>query len=477
MPSSNYLPPSTESPLPWAGASSWHYLKRNLLLGLRAACFMRLPVRGPHATWHQCMALLGLSLLMQLLWDVIHIGRAGELALNAAPGALFMLPVLLIAAWAQASLARRSEQTLMLLVSFYALTLPIDFAWLIANRLLDRPSINQSIPNWGALCSYAQIFWLALAAGVASARLLQRKGWRRRWLSLLLAVLTIAGPLSQVYLDRSLWVRPIEDNQLGPGALPLLDTEEIFYLQPKLLDQALNAIRPASGKRHNLYFVGAAGYAGQDVFMKEVEYVNQLFHQRYGVGQQSIMLINNPKTAHQLPIASTTSLRAALLKVGAVMNPQQDILFLYLSSHGSKDFKFSLDFGNMHFNDLDPDVLRDMLDEAGIVQRVIVISACYSGGFIDALKDDNSLIISASAPDKTSFGCSNEADFTYFGRAYFKNGLQQTNSFIDAFTMAKHEIAAREKIEGYESSDPQIWVGKKIGPVLGEYVSQHLPIH
>ncbi len=475
MPLSNFSPPSTESPLPWAGASSWHYLNYNLRLGLRAACFMPLPTRGPHATWHQCMLLVLAMLLLQLLWDLAHVGRAGELALNSAPGALFMLPVLLLAAWALASLARRSEQTLLLLATFLALFLPIDFCYLLANRLLDRPAINQSVPNWGALSSYAEIFWLALSAGVASIRLLINGKQRlRRLCMLLLACVAIAGPLSQVYIDRSLWVRPMEESPLPPAANPVLDTEDIFYLQPRLLERALATIKPGSAA-HNLYFVGAAGFADQDVFMKEVQFVQSVLQRRYAGSVQSITLINNPKTASQVPIASSTSLRAALKKIGRVMNREHDLLFLFLSSHGGKDFKFSLEFGNMHFNDLDPEVLREMLDEAGIVHRVIVISSCYSGGFIDPLKDDNSLIISASAANKTSFGCSNDADLTYFGRAYFQNGLKKTTSLIDAFALAKTEVAEREKQDGYESSDPQIWVGKHIKHSLERLARQHPP--
>lgn len=470
MLSFNFLPPTNESPLP--AYDGWRGLKQNLLLGLRAACFM--PLRTQQSSWHQCIALFGLSLLLQLLWDLISVGRAGELALNAAPGALFMLPILLLAAWALASLARQSEQTLLLLMVFIALTLPIDLCYLLANRLLDRPLINQSVPNWGALCSWVQIFWLALAAGVASVRLLQPE--RHRLLLPLVAILVIAGPLSQVYVDRSLWVRPLEEPQQLSAALPLLDTEEIFYLQPRLLDEAVATLHGGTANRRNLYFVGVAGFAGQDVFMKETQFVQQLFQTRFKSEQQSILLINNPQTAHSLPIASSTALRTALLKIGTVMNPEKDILFLFLSSHGSKDFRFSLEFGNMRFNELDPDVLREMLDEAGIVQRVVVVSACYSGGFIEALKDENSLIISASAADKTSFGCSNEADFTYFGRAYFKNALQHSNSFIDAFAKAKQEIAAREKQDKFESSEPQIWVGKNIGAALDEFTSQH-PLH
>jgi len=90
------------------------------------------------------------------------------------------------------------------------------------------------------------------------------------------------------------------------------------------------------------------------------------------------------------------------------------------------------------------------------------VSACYSGGFVDALKDENSLVITASAADHNSFGCSNEADFTYFGKAYFDEALRETYSVIEAFERAKPKIAAREKEQDYEGSEPQIFIGESI---------------
>jgi hypothetical protein len=469
-------PPPTqahESPLPWPGGKPWRTLVINLKLGLRAAFFLPLQVRLIHATWAQLILLIGLGLAIQFGWDFAHLGLSGELALNAAPGALFTLPVVLLASWALARLARRPEQTLVLAVAFCATTIPIDTSLLLLSAVLDNKYVNAQVPNWGALSAYAGILWFALAAGFAAIRLFNLASWRTPC-ALLLGLLLVGGPLSQVYTDRSLWVRPYEDNVNAAERAQnqVLDTEEIFYLQPQLLEHALAAIKPGNARAINLYFVGAAGYSDQDVFMKEVEYVNNLFKKRFGTAERAVMLINNPKTAAVLPIASTTSLRRTFNRIGEVMNPDKDILFLYLTSHGSKDHKFTLDFGSMRFNELDPDVLRQLLDESGIKRRVVVISACYSGGFIDALQDDNTLVISASAPDKTSFGCSNEADFTYFGRAYFAEALRKTDSFIDAFELAKPLIAAREKKEDFEGSDPRISAGPQIKSALADFIRQ-----
>jgi hypothetical protein len=249
----------------------------------------------------------------------------------------------------------------------------------------------------------------------------------------------------------------------------------VFYLQPKLLERELAAVKPGRKGNANLYLVAAAGYGDQDVFMKEVQYVDAMFKQRFGTEGHSVLLINNPKAARTFPLASATSLGLALKRVGAVMNKDKDILFLYLTSHGSQDHRFSLTFGEMQFDTLDPKRLRTLLDESGIKRRVIVISACYSGGFVEPLKTDNSLIITASAADRNSFGCSNEANFTYFGKAYFEESLKKTDSFIEAFKLAQPIIAAREKKEDFLSSDPQMFVGKDIAAPLAEFARGRKP--
>jgi len=102
---------------------------------------------------------------------------------------------------------------------------------------------------------------------------------------------------------------------------------------------------------------------------------------------------------------------------------------------------------------------------------VVVVSACYSGSFVDALKDDGTLAIAASAADRNSFGCSNDADFTYFGKAYFDEALRHTYSFSEAFDIAKTAIAERERKESLRSSDPRMFVGESIGRALQRFAT------
>ena len=122
---------------------------------------------------------------------------------------------------------------------------------------------------------------------------------------------------------------------------------------------------------------------------------------------------------------------------------------------------FSLYFWPLHLRDLDPPSLRQMLDAAHIRWRIVVVSACYSGGFIEALKSDTTLVMTAADAHHTSFGCGSESDFTYFGKAYFDQALRKGTSFTGAFEDARRIIEARERGEGKTPSNPQMYVGAR----------------
>ena len=120
----------------------------------------------------------------------------------------------------------------------------------------------------------------------------------------------------------------------------------------------------------------------------------------------------------------------------------------------------------LKLSDLHATELRTALDDAHTYWRVIIISACYSGSFIDHLKSPTTLIMTAAAADKSSFGCEHTRDWTYFGEALFTEAFPQGLPLIESFYAAKESIDAREKAEGKEPSDPQIWIGEAIKAYL-----------
>jgi hypothetical protein len=148
------------------------------------------------------------------------------------------------------------------------------------------------------------------------------------------------------------------------------------------------------------------------------------------------------------------------------MDPDRDILFLALSSHGSPDPLLAVSNAGLPLAQVSAEDLESALHDSGIKRRIIVISACYAGGFVPSLENPDTIVIAAAAPDRTSFGCSDDRDLTYFGEAFYRDALPGATSLEDAFARAKSAIAVREKKENEVPSDPQAFFGSDLQAVL-----------
>jgi Peptidase C13 family len=250
---------------------------------------------------------------------------------------------------------------------------------------------------------------------------------------------------------------------------PEIDFEATIYHQPKLVGDALRSILPTPESRPQMYFVGLAPYSMQDVFKKEVLGAQAMFDERFGTRGRSIALINHRDTAATIALANATNLGVVLNGIGKAMNPKKDVLVLFITTHGSKEL-LSVSFPGFSLNQVTPEKLAQAFKESGIKNRILIISACYSGSFIPLLKNDDTLIMTAASADKTSFGCSNEREWTYFGDALFNHALRNTRSLPDAFEEARELIKEWETKEGITPSEPQISMGTSISRVLDDLV-------
>ncbi len=268
-----------------------------------------------------------------------------------------------------------------------------------------------------------------------------------------------------LYVSPSLWYSSDDEDTEEPE--PGADTqtwarmEELQFAQQARLDEELARIAALPREHAVTYFVGFAGYGEQRVFAEEIALADQQVAARYGSAQRSIELVNDQRDPEKFPLASAPALRHTLQSVGSMMAPD-DVLFLALSSHGSEDGSISVSNAGRVPADLGAVELADMLREAKIPWKVVVVSACYAGGFIDALRDDHTIVLAAAAPDRTSFGCADDRDLTYFGEAFYRDALPRSANLRAAFENARKAIAAREKQEGIEASDPQAYFGKLI---------------
>jgi hypothetical protein len=248
--------------------------------------------------------------------------------------------------------------------------------------------------------------------------------------------------------------------------------EQALYRQDELLENALGQVAPGRPGVIDLYFVGLAGYGQQDVFMKELRYIRELFDTRFGTAGRSALLINNPQTLEQEPLATGAALGRALRTVAEKMNAGEDILFLYLTSHGTSSHQLSIGHPAIMLPEISMADLKAMLDPLPVKWKIVVVSACYSGGFIPPLRDEYTLVMTAASAERKSFGCSDTSEITWFAKAYFKESLPQAGSFEEAFENARKLIAEWEieEIEkGGEHSEPQIAVGKAIAAHLKKW--------
>jgi hypothetical protein len=240
----------------------------------------------------------------------------------------------------------------------------------------------------------------------------------------------------------------------------LPDTLELGLLaQGRLLDDALSNV-PASTPMVELYTLTLGGDGKQSVFLRESDYVSNMLSSRFGAFGQ-IRLVNHRDHLVDRPMATRENLRRAAITLAERSGPE-DLIFIYLTSHGSSEHELVLDQPRMELADLPADELAAVLAPLKNRDKIVVISSCYSGGFIPALKDERTLIMTASRADRVSFGCSEEANFTYFGDALFAQALNQTDDLEHAFKLAKATVAERELADGFEASEPQLWAPKTV---------------
>jgi hypothetical protein len=136
----------------------------------------------------------------------------------------------------------------------------------------------------------------------------------------------------------------------------------------------------------------------------------------------------------------------------------------YISSHGSPEGAL-LDTGI-----LQPGTLATMLDQScGARPTVVVISACFSGVFVPTLAKPNRMVLTAARPDRTSFGCGQDNKYPYFDDC-FLSSMPKARDFGGLGSTVQQCVRNREVAEKIgPPSEPQVWVGAQLRPMLPLY--------
>ena len=245
--------------------------------------------------------------------------------------------------------------------------------------------------------------------------------------------------------------------------------EQVFAAQPEALRAALGRLAKRTAGKPNVYALAFGADGSEDVFRNEAEYLDKLMATRFGSPAHTLVLENNPATLASHPLASWTNLEGAVDGLAKVMNPKDDILLVYIATHGGSDHSLLVDMDPIPLDQLDPDGLAQILAKHDFRWKVVVVNACYSGGYLPKLRGDGSLVLASARTDRTSFGCGTDSDITYFGHAWLADGLNATPDFVEAFNRAKVEIAGWEKRDSVTPSEPQIDIGAGIEDKLAAW--------
>ena len=320
-------------------------------------------------------------------------------------------------------------------------------------------------------------WWIAMGwLFLAQAALLWRAG--TRFVPRLGALLLVAATLlTNQWLNRGAHWYPArsETAEGDDDAAPRFKlTQELVEQQSQLLRTRLQALAPQRKGTIDVYTLTFAPNAEEEVFRRESAMVADVMTTRFDGAGRALQLVSHHDDPASFAWATPVNLQRAIARMAALMDRDEDVLFLHLTSHGARDGQLASSFWPLEVESVTPAMLKGWLDAAGIRHRVISVSACYSGSWIAPLSDPDTLVMTAADADHTSYGCGRRSPLTFFGRAMYDEGMRTTWSFEEAHAAARKVIEQREKeagkTDGY--SNPQIAVGERMRETLAALAKQ-----
>ena len=215
--------------------------------------------------------------------------------------------------------------------------------------------------------------------------------------------------------------------------------------QAELIAASLNAIPPQRAGVVDTYVLSAA-FWDDPVFESEAKEAAAILGRRYDASDRTIILTaGKGGGARTYPAASPNNFQAALGKIGATIDPNEDLVVVFMTSHGGPDGTVAIQEKQRLMGGVRALNLRSSLQQAGIKNKLVIVSACFSGNFIPPfIRDPDATVLTAAAADKTSFGCEPSRDWTFFGDALFNHALRGGAGLIRSYNDALTLISAWE---------------------------------
>jgi hypothetical protein len=339
----------------------------------------------------------------------------------------------------------------------------------VVARAAAQPALSNNAVVAGAAYVLFFVWWVG-AMNCIVGSLEQQLGWRLvgriagLWLALFAA--NVAMPHTPVFVPPDFdprnanWWETVSAAQRAESKPRSGEVAQIEKSQPRLLQEQFAQLTPSRKGETEIYTLAIAGWADQDVFIKELDGALEALGSVLPIKGRTVRLINRRDTVNTIPLANFSNFKAAVHAIGNVMDKGNDVFVLVMTSHGEQTgFALQLPGGTA---ELTPQQVAAALDGEGIKNRVVIVSACFSGIFVPSLANDDTIVITAADAKHTSFGCAPERDWTYFGDAFFHQSLHPGADFENAFDHARVLIHGWEMMDHATPSNPQGSFGRAL---------------
>lgn len=315
---------------------------------------------------------------------------------------------------------------------------------------------------------------LGLVAQVSVYFFLNRDYFVQRWRLAFAWLIMVAGAGATVWIEDgrsffTLQAFAAGQEEVAPQAIEMIPSDRLWHSQRDLVEQAatLHPLVSGAAQEGRVYLVVIAPDGTQELFEREGQRALDLFSGRYEERlRMSAQLTNNGDRVLGAPLATNGNLQHLADLIADDADPARDMVAVYLTAHGSQNAEASTSLPD--YTPLEPVTaasLRDMLERTGIEKRLVAISACYSGSWIEPLATQDTIVLTAARKDRTSYGCSDDREMTFFGENFLVSDLADDYSLEAIFRHTRARIARDEKAAMVEPSLPQVFVGKNMEDV------------
>jgi hypothetical protein len=433
-------------------------LGRNLLAGLRLALFLRVERSAFRISAAQLVLIVLVSAAIDIDADWVRAGHDARFSVLGLHGELFALGLLTLSSALIAALRRERDVFLALPIVILASFPAIQ----IVHLLPSLPGASAVSAVTRAVFEYAVLAWMFVIAVRAVYVCIEPHRRRRQVFAVCAAVLLIAplwfapfaGPLDP-------WWREYDSVQSNRDAMSPA-SEPVLAAQDFMMDRALDQLDDERPGISDLYFVGFAPDARRPGFVTDVDAAQRAMDERWHTKGRSVVLVNSPLTVADRPFATITHLREVLLQIGDLIDADDDIVMVYLTGSTGADHSLTAVNPPLELVGLSPQGLKQLLDAAGIRWRIVVVSTCYAGAWVDALKDDETAVIASSGREVRGSDCAGGIAASAFGEAFFTEGMRRNDDLRLAFDVARKGLARSHAPEPVMS----------IGPSLAEHLKR-----